>query len=109
MSRSSGPIQQGQNLERSLDQTLIGSGLVGLVPRNRRGSAPLALKATLLLLGISSLLGLPWSGLFVSLVLAVLLKEASYHRQRLVSLPQAILRPVFWDRFGPSFYWTLLP
>jgi hypothetical protein len=57
---------------------------------------------------MSSLVGLPLIGLFVSLVLAVLLEAANYHHQRLVSLPQAILRPVFWDRFVSSFYWTLV-
>lgn len=108
MSRSPGQTQQRPSTERSLDQTLIGNGLAGLVPRSRRGSAPLALKVALFLLAITSLLGLPLSGVFVCLVLAVLLEAASYHRQRLVSLPQAILRPAFWDRFGPSFYWTLI-
>jgi hypothetical protein len=107
MSRSSVQTQQRQRLDRSLDQTLIGNGLAGLVPRKRRGRAPLALKLAFLLLGLAALLGLPLGGLFVCLVLAVTLEAVSYYWQRLVPLPNAFLRPSVWDRIRPPFYWTL--
>jgi hypothetical protein len=107
MSRSPVQYPQRQSLDRWLDQILIGNGLAGLVPRKRRGHAPLALKLALLFLGLVALLGLSLGGVFLCLVLAVTFEAVSYYWQRLVPLPRALLRPLFWDRIRLPFYWTL--
>jgi len=90
-----------------MDQALIGNGLAGLVPRQRRGRAPLAFKVALLFLGLAALLGLPLGGVFLCLVLAVTVEAASYYWQQLVPLATAFLRPSIWDRIRPPFYWML--
>ncbi len=91
-----------------MDQALIGNGLAELVPRQRRGRAPLAFKLALLFLGLAALLGLPLGGVLLCLVLAVTIEAASYHWQQLVPLATAFVRPSLWDRTRSPFYWTLV-
>ena len=112
MSRSPLHSQQGERLERSSDQTvadqaLIGNGLAGLVPRQRRGRAPLVFKLALFMLGLAALLGLPLGGVLLCLVLAVTVEAADTTRQQRVPLTRTLLRPSIWERIRPSLYWTL--
>lgn len=91
-----------------MDQALIGNGLAELVPRQRRGHAPLAFKLALLFLGLAALLGLPLGGVLLCLALALTVEAASHHWQQLVPLATAFVRPSLWDRTRPPFYWTLV-
>jgi hypothetical protein len=94
-------------LDRSLDEILINSGFAELVPRRRRGHAPLALKLALLLLALLAVVGLPLLGVALSLVVALAIQAISAYRQPLRSLEMALIRMPLWERIRQPFVWTM--
>jgi len=93
--------------EACWQEALIREGLAELVPHKRRGHPSLVLQLAFLLLGCVGFLGLPAVGMLVCLLLALGLEAASYSRREHVSWPLALVRPSFWGRIRPPFYWTL--
>jgi hypothetical protein len=108
MSRNRVQSQQSSRVEGSLDRILVANSLAELVPRTRRGRAPLALKLAFLLVAVTGLVGFPAGAVALCLVLAGAIEAMSYQRQRYGSLVQALTRPSFWERLRPPFYWTLV-
>lgn len=102
-------VQRGPALapDSSLDEALIRNGLAEIVPRKRRGRAPLALRLALLLLAILGVVGLPLLGVLLSLVVAVVIEVISTYRRRSSSLESSLVRPTLWERIRPPLYWTL--
>lgn len=99
--------QQKLNPGDLLDRTLIRHGLADLVPHSRRGHAPLPLKLVFLFLALVGLLGLPYGGVLLCLVLAFAVEAASFSRRQRGSWLTALGRPSFWERIRPPFYWTM--
>jgi hypothetical protein len=93
--------------EACWQEALIRDGLAELIPRKQRGRPSLVLRLILLLLGCAGLLGLPLVGVAFCLLLALALEAVSHSRRERVSWPLALVRPSFWERSRPSFYWTL--
>jgi hypothetical protein len=107
MSRDRFQHQQKLNPGDLLDRTLIRHGLADLVPRRRRGHAPLPLKLVFLFLALVGLLGLPYGGVLLCLVLAFSVEAVSFSRQQRGSWLTALGRPSSWERIRPPFYWTV--
>jgi hypothetical protein len=107
MSRDRFQHQQKLNSGDLLDRTLLRHGLADLVPRSRRGNAPLPLKLVFLSLALIGLLGLPYGGVLLCLVLAFAVEAANLSRRQRESWLTALGRPSFWERIRSPFYWTL--
>ena len=107
MSRDRFQHQQKLNPGDLLDRTLIRHGLADLVPRSRRGHAPLPLKLLFLSLALVGLLGLPYGGVLLCLILAFAVEAASFSRRQRGSWLTALGRPYLWERIRPPFYWMM--
>jgi hypothetical protein len=90
-----------------LDRTLIRHGLADLVPRSRRGLAPFPLKLLFLFLALVGLLGLPYGGVLLCLILAFAVEAVDFSRRQRGSWLTALGRPHLWERIRPPFYWTM--
>ncbi len=107
MSRDRFQYQQKLNPGDLLDRTLIRHGLADLVPHSRRGHVPLPLKLLFPFLALAGLLGLPYGGVLLCIILAFAVEAASFSWRQRGSWLTALGRPYFWERVKPSFYWTM--
>lgn len=107
MSRDRFQHQQKLNPGDLLDRMLIRHGLADLVPRSRRGHVSLPLKLLFLFLALVGLLGLPYGGVLLCLILAFAVEAASFSWRQRGSWLTALGRPSLWERIRPPFYWTM--
>jgi hypothetical protein len=94
-------------LQDLLARILVNNDLADLVPLSQRGQPKRLLCWILLLLGFAAAIGLPLLGAALFFLLAVLIEAWNFSRRHHTTAYTAFVRPHFWQRIRPAFYWPL--
>jgi hypothetical protein len=100
--------QRRLTLERYLAEALFLGGLGELVPRKQRGRFAPRLALLLLFLSLIGWLGLPFTGLVLSWILALAIESLDSYRHHRGRLSWILFRRSLWERTRPPFYWPLV-